>query len=608
MCGILGGINFPINKETLNLIRHRGPDRQAIYADERTGYHISLAHSRLSIVDLSAAGNQPMVSPCGNYVLIYNGEIYNHTELREKLDFKQYRGHSDTETLLHFLMERGIEYIHELNGIFSFIFYDKKRNWLCFARDPYGVKPLYYYFDGNCFIACSEIRPMRMLLPLSIDTGMLRMLLNLRYMPSPYTLYKHIYKVRPGHYGVIDLSNPIHLDLSHNAYIQLNSKRLDITFKDAVKEYGAKIEKAVSRQLMGDVDVGILLSGGIDSALISHIAAKKCGRKLKAFTIGFDSRYAMNEIEWAKETAGHIGMEHHVVKIGVDDFFDCLKECTQILEEPLGDTSVVPMYYLSRLASQHVKVVLSGQGADEPLGGYFRYQGEVLRSLYPHVLFTMANKCVRLLPVRNESVLRGARSLGIDDDIERFFQEYCLFTEKETDRLLGGHTDYALSREPIAYFYHLVTEKWQTPVEKMMSIDMRMNLADDLLMYTDKISMNFSMECRVPMLDTELVDYVQSLPADYKIQRKKTKIIHKFFASKHLPSHFAARPKLGFQSPTNIWFREKAAMIEDKLTHGCLRDYFSVEGIKQIVKQHRNGYNREKQLFLLLSINEWLEQ
>jgi len=605
MCGILGSINLPIDKDLLDTIQHRGPDWQNIYTDKRTDCVVSLAHCRLSIVDLSASGNQPMTSPCGNYTLIFNGEIYNHLELRALLENKQYKGHSDSETLLYLLIERGIKALDKLNGIFSFIFYDKQNRKILIARDPYGVKPLYYHIDGNRFIASSEIRPIRKILNPHINTYALRILLNLRYVPSPYTLYDSILKVRPGHYAIVDL-NTSPLDISIHPYTGIHTKRLDIDFEEAIEEYGEKIQNAVRRQLMGDVDIGILLSGGIDSALISHIASKEYNRKLKAFTVGFDSCYSVNEIEWAKQTAQYIGLEHYTVKIGADDFFDSFAECIRITEEPLADTSIIPMYHLSKLASRHVKVVLSGQGADEPLGGYHRYQGEILRNTYPHIFFVMAEKACRFMPIKNESIIRGARALNITNEIERFFQEYCLFTVDETNRLLGTDSSNESSKELMLYFHNLATAEWQTPVERMMSLDMRMNLSDDLLTYTDKISMNFSLECRVPMLDLELIDFIEALPTSYKIKRKRGKIIHKAFARRSLPKKIINRPKLGFRSPTDIWFRENSSAIENKLIYGELRNYLSLKEIKEIIRQHQNGYNREKQLFLLLSINEWI--
>lgn len=280
-------------------------------------------------------------------------------------------------------------------------------------------------------------------------------------------------------------------------------------------------------------------------------------------------------------------------------------EWSCIVEKPLGTTSVVPMYYLARLASQSVKVVLTGQGADEPLGGYGRYQGELLHSKYPHICFALLEKLVTLSGVKKESVIRGARSLGIRDDIKRFVSIYNLFTPEEVSKLTGG-TDGEKSQELVGYYYNLVTAAWQKSIDKMMSVDVRMDLADDLLLYTDKITMNFSLECRVPLLDMELIEFLETLPTQYKVRRGKTKIIHKAYASGILPESFINRPKLGFQSPTDIWFREQSKFIQHELQTGKVGEFLDVSQMLRILKQHEQGYNREKQIFMLLSINEWL--
>lgn len=606
MCGILGGVNLRITSDLLATIQHRGPDRQAIYNDVCAGQDISLAHTRLSIVDLSDAGAQPMISPDGNYVLIFNGEIYNHAELRKELQFDGWRGHSDTETLLHFLIEKGIDELHRLNGIFAFAFYDRMRERIVLARDQFGVKPLYLAQHAGKVVFASEIRPISRLVPTTLNQDALEVLLTLRYVPAPYTLYKDIEKMRPGHYCVVDLQH-VDASLVSVPYVKAVGDCLHVGFDEAVDLYGQKFEAAVRRQLMGDVDMGILLSGGVDSALVAGVAAKYAGRGLKAFTVGFDQQYAVNEIEMAAETARWCGLEHLVVKMDVGDFFETFAECSRIVEEPLATASFIPMYYLSRLASQHVKVVLTGQGADEPLGGYGRYQGELLHGKYPHWGFGVLAKLIKLSGVKKESVIRGARSLGIKDDVQRFASIYSLFTPEEIVQLTG-RSDNGESAALIRYYYDLVTAKWQTAVDKMMTVDSRMDLADDLLLYTDKVTMNFSLECRVPMLDVDLVNFIESLPTSYKVRWRQTKIIHKAYAERILPQMIIRRPKLGFQSPIGIWFRDRMGYLEEELLHGQIANILDVTYMRQVLEQHKKGYNRGKQIFLLLSLNEWLKR
>src|SRR5690606_19413614 len=259
------------------------------------------------------------------------------------------------------------------------------------------------------------------------------------------------------------------------------------------------LENAVKRQLMSDVEIGVLLSGGIDSALVSAIAQKNYNGKLKAFTIGFEGVHEMDEIEAAAETAEILGLEHFSKKISFDNFLSIFQETTRIIEEPLATTSVIPMYYLSQLASEHVKVVLTGQGADEPLGGYQRYQGELISEKIPRGLIRSSKNIVTQIGIKNERILRSANALGEKNDVQRFLNVYSIFNQSEILQLLNVKEEKAF--DLISYFYDILNcPNKKTAVERMMAIDIRMNLADDLLLYTDKITMNFSLECRVPML------------------------------------------------------------------------------------------------------------
>jgi len=375
---------------------------------------------------------------------------------------------------------------------------------------------------------------------------------------------------------------------------------------ETLTQYGTYLEQAVKRQLMSDVEVGILLSGGIDSAVVAAIAQKYSTKPLKAFTIGFEGLYNEDEIAEAKETADLLGLEHFTKKISFKNFLDIFKETTRIIEEPLATTSVIPMYYLAQLASEQVKVVLTGQGADEPLGGYQRYQGEIISEKIPRSLIKTGGKIINKFGVKSEKFIRAANSLGEKDDVKRFLNVYSVFTQPEIQTLLNIKETQAENQ--IAYFYNLLNcRSKKHSVERMMAIDTRMNLADDLLLYTDKITMNFALECRVPMLDIELVKYIESLPYSERVLRGKTKIIHKEYAKKILPEQIINRPKKGFQSATQTWFKQYNSEIKELLLSSELfAEVFNKEAVNEILNQHLQGYNREKQIFLLLSIYYWL--
>jgi asparagine synthase (glutamine-hydrolysing) len=610
MCGILGSINFPFNQSHLDMIKHRGPDDFGIENASVNDNTIEFGHRRLSIIDLSPAGHQPMFSECGNYLIIFNGEIYNHLELREKLSNEiEFKGHSDTETILYYLIKFGINGIKDFNGIFAFALLDKVANKLFLVRDPFGIKPLYYYIgENNDLIFSSEIRPIRsMLMNCSLDKEALACLLRLRFNPAPDTLYQEIKKIHPGHFLEVDLGN-FQLLWKHYSYLNEIPKTAIIRMDDAEQLYGQKLEAAVRKQLLSDVEVGILLSGGIDSALIAALAQRHYVGRLKAFTIGFEGDFNEDEIEDAAETAELLGLEHLHKKISFSDFINIIKKCTQIVEEPLATTSIIPMYFLSELASKYVKVVLTGQGADEPLGGYYHYKSELLRSMIPGVIRRKLNPLIQLTKIRDERLIRGAKAFGIERELERFLTVYEVFTNREIMQLISCND--LKSYDKINYLYKILNcEIKKYPVERMMSLDSRLNLADDLLNYTDKITMNFSLECRVPMLDLELVNYIESLPHFMKLNLRDGKIIHKRYARMILPDKIIHRKKKGFLSPTNYWFKAEAEVIMDiLLSKGTnFSKVFKQSYVEELIKLHLQGYNKEKQIFLLLSIYFWLD-
>jgi asparagine synthase (glutamine-hydrolysing) len=609
MCGILGTINLPFEKSTLDLLRHRGPDGQGL-TEQRCGAHqVKLGHRRLAIVDLSEHGAQPMATSDGGRHLVFNGEIYNHLDLRSGLDVP-FRGHSDTETLLELLAKHGIQAVRRLNGIFGLAYLDQHNRKLYLARDPFGVKPVYYSAQPDRFCFSSEIMPLRAMVDDSLDSEALASLLKLRFVPSPRTLYKGIRRLRPGHILEVDLGGT-NLSWKEVPFIGPVSAedRKHPRFSDAVEEYGRLFNQAVSRQLMADVEVGVLLSGGIDSALVASSAQRASDYPLKAFTVGFTDEDAgdVDEIAAAAETARFLGLEHHVTRIGFDDFLKTLRECVRIVEEPLATTSIVPMHFLAKLAGSQVKVVMSGQGADELLGGYNRYQVELWRRFVPAPLARAGSRVVSSLGIRNDTLARGLRALAENDELSRFLAAYEVFSDEEISRLTG--IDAGPSREDIGYFHALLgCRQLPSSVERMMAIDGRLGLADDLLLYTDKITMRESLECRVPILDLELVSFIESLPANYRLRLGRTKIVHSAFAMRTLQQRIVNRPKRGFMSPTRSWFsnaKPLRRLLLDSIS-GFTR-YFDSDAVDGILRQHEKGFNRERQIFLLLSLYYCLE-
>ena len=609
MCGILGSVNFPFSEESLNLLTHRGPDDQGSYEDTVGRHRICLAQTRLAIVDLSASGHQPMVSDCGRYVIIFNGEIYNHLELREKLREIHFRGHSDTETILYYIAKYGLSGVSDLNGIFAFAFLDKKRETILLCRDPFGVKPLYYWRKAEKLVFASEIRPLQQLVRDTVDPDNLATLLRLRYSPSPDTLLKNIHKVRPGHVVSVELTkSDLAMAASNFSFTSQPSATPPSTLVDAVDRYGHLFRQAIKRQLMSDVEVGILLSGGIDSALVAKFAQMNLSRPMKAFTVGFKEQDESDEISDAQATAKALGLDSIVTRIGFDDFLEIIHSCVTMVEEPLATTSIIPMCYLAKLAARDVKVVLSGQGADESLGGYGRYQGELYHRFFPPLMAASGECVADFFGFKNEQVRRGLSALQHRDDISRFLSAYSVFQDDKIEKLIGCRE--IKSQKRVQYFYDLLAcANMKTSVERMMAIDLRMNLADDLLLYTDKVTMHFSLECRVPMLDLELVKYIQSLPSHFRVKIAQSKVVHREWAKRVLPDAIIKRKKKGFQSPTRKWFGRQGPMREILLAQGSkFAGYFNLSEVEKVLTAHEQGINQERQIFLLLSLYYWLEE
>lgn len=607
MCGILGTLNIPIDQSVLDLMRHRGPD-DAGMARLTVGRHaVSLGHQRLSILDLSQAGHQPMWSEAGQQAIVFNGEIYNHFDLRDNSQVR-YRGHSDTETILNHLARHGIDSVQQFNGIFSFGFLDAPNRKLFLARDPFGVKPLYYWSDSRSLIFSSELRLIRTLVDDSIDVSRLSELLRLRYLPAPDTLFKNIRKVRPGHVVEIDLSES-NVQLREYPYVAASPAGMEtITEADAEERYGFLLEQAIQRQLLSDVEVGILLSGGIDSALVARFAQKHAPYRVKSFTVGFSERAGADETAEARETAEIIGLEHHDVRIGFPQFLDILPRIVSTVEEPIATTSVVPMFYLSELVSKHVKVVMSGQGADEAMGGYRRYRMELLRRFVPSGVASWLRTGARSAGLRNDALLRGLDAMAEPDDVRRFEAAHGVFTADQIQRLTGH--DPALARERIAYTFDLLGCMNQPhSAQRMMSTDLRMNLADDLLLYTDKITMRHSIECRVPLLDLDLVRFVEALPCGFHLGMFAGKRLHKRFAGRVLPASIVRRKKKGFLSPTGSWFSKHHEIREVLLERGSpLSSWIDLKEVERTLNEHASGLNRERHIFLLLSLHYWMNE
>lgn len=606
MCGILGSIDRTLQPALLASLHHRGPDGHDLKAIQVAGRKVWLGHTRLAILDLSPAGHQPMQSRDGRWWVSFNGELYNHFDLRRSLS-GPFRGHSDTETLVELLAAQGMEStLAQLNGMFAFAALDCRAGQLYLARDPFGIKPLYYAREGRSLIFASEVRVLRLLgLGNQISDAGLRQFLSLRYVPSPATLWAGIQRLPPGQILRVDLESG---GQESRRYIAPVRERFQGSFEEAVGIYRERLGAAIARQLLSDVPVGVLLSGGVDSALVAAMA-RDAGAEPPCFTVGFGQGHAECEIEEAAHTARALGLPFHSVQVTPESLREALPAIVRAVEEPLGTTSILPMWYLVARARASVTVVLTGQGTDEPWGGYFRYQVGLLSRALPFPwLFQPAAWLARFLPGLPDAAERGLRTLAQSDAAKQILAAAALFSPSERCCLLGDAEDGGAEAQIRAWLRWVAQAGTLSPVESMMRLDARMNLADDLLLYGDKIAMAHSLEARVPMLDLDLVQFVESLPIEYRIRWRQGKVLHKRMAEGYLPREIVHRPKKGFQVPFGTWSRASwKSWIAQHLLEG-LEGILERRGVERLWRQHsRARPDRSRQIFSLLMLALWYQ-
>jgi asparagine synthase (glutamine-hydrolysing) len=552
-----------------------------------------------------------MESSDGQGWITFNGEIYNHSELRDAMKGLAFRGHSDTETLVN-LCRTGCTQssLSQLNGIFGFAYLDIQLEKLYLTRDRFGVKPLYYFFNDNQVIFSSELRAIVDAVGQSFSIGSITTALEIRHVPAPATMYKKIFKVEPGQLITINLGKTLSISKSYFADDLPKPKRIsDGTRKQLVAEYGQLLEKAVERQLMSDVEVGILLSGGVDSSLVAAIAKSKV-KNVKAFTVGFDDKI-LDERESARKTAAYLNLDHYTAEVKFGEFLSEFEHLVNIVEEPVDSGSFFSMYTLSKLASSKVKVVLSGQGADEPLGGYTKYKALPTIDFLAktNVSLDLFRFCSRY--VRHKNLRRILTCAGTSNNLHAYFEFNSLFGGHLLTGLMNKKEATMVSSEhysALDTYYNVLHSKANLPVRRSTLfpyLDTRTKLPETLLNYTDKITMHFGLECRVPMLDNDLVAFIESVPREYKFGFMNGKIIHKEFAKEYLPEEMINRKKLAFHGPSKAYIRNNSKEIREWLIRNdnqLFWQIFDKGQILQLVDEHAKHGNKEKELILIISM------
>lgn len=583
MCGICGFTGRLANSEEIleimkNKIIHRGPDSGGSYIDEG----VSLGFRRLSIIDLEG-GTQPIYNETRDMVITFNGEIYNYQEIREDLIQKGHvmGSHADTEVLIHGYEEYGEALLQKLRGMFTFVIWDSKNQTLFGARDHFGIKPFYYALHDGQMIYGSEIKSILEYptFKREVNPEALENYLTFQYSVLPETFFKGVFRLMPAHSftfknGKLDIKRYWEPKFEAN-----HEKSLD-TF---IEEIDTAMQDSIKKHKISDVEVGSFLSSGVDS---SYVAASFQGDK--TFTVGFDyEKY--NEIDFAKALSEKIKIENHSKLITTEEYWDTLSKVQYHMDEPLADPSAIALYFVSQTAAKHVKVALSGEGADEFFGGYNIYREPhdllpITRLPKPvrKALGAVAQKMPKMKG--KNYLIRGSKELQ-----ERFIGNAFMLSQAERERILKAPTGNYPHMQLTKPFYDKVAD--QDDVTKMQYIDIHFWLIGDILLKADKMSMAHSLEVRVPFLDKTVFDVARTLPTKYKVNQENTKYAMRQAAHRYLPDMVAEKKKLGFPVPIRIWLKEDKYynIVKDAFTSTAAQEFFKTEEIMKYLDDHRSG-------------------
>lgn len=618
MCGICGIINYNTNgaveKNLLeNMCRqmvHRGPDDQGVYI-KNGNPNVGLGHRRLSIIDLSAAGHQPMTNEDATIQLVFNGEIYNYKELRFQLEQKghTFKSNTDTETLVHLYEEYGTECVKRLRGMFAFAIWDEKNKQLFLVRDRLGKKPLLYYFKNGIFCFASEFKALLAsgMVDKEINRDSIHEYISLSYIPAPLSIYKDVLKLMPAHTlilkdGKVSLSRYWELDYAN---------KINISEEDAKLELLRILKDAVKARLYSDVPLGAFLSGGIDSSTVVALMAQLSSKSIDTFSIGFnESLY--NELPYANTIAKRYNTRHHEFIVR-PNAMDVLPKLVEHYGEPYGDSSCVPTYYVAEATRKHVAVALSGDGGDEGFAGYERHAAALLCENYrrvPGFIRESIRFMISVLPSAKEPKGTLGRLVKFLKGTElKFNQRYAywmsIFSEEEEERLFKQQHSYKSQK-----IESVLNERPKLgPIDKLLRCDTLTTLPDDFLVKVDIASMANSLELRSPFLDQEVLEFAASLPESYKLRNGINKYILKRAIKDLLPLGNIRRKKMGFSIPVGRWFRnEMKGYLKDNLLsqRSLNRGYFKPQAVRNLVDGHTSGrVDNGFRLWSLLMLELW---
>lgn len=622
MCGITGFITAKnikakvIIKKMTNTLHHRGPDDEGYFFEEKIG--LAFGHKRLSIQDLSKHGHQPMQSQSKRFIIIYNGEIYNFKTLKKELN-SNFTGHSDTEVLLSAIENWGLDKsLSKIIGMFAFALYDKKEQEIILARDRVGEKPLYYGWQNKSFLFASELKAIRQHPDFinDIDRNSIASLLRYNYIPSPYSIYKNINKLEPGHYLKLKYKNNNwqqekysywSIDASYN----LGQDNIISDEIEAKQQLKSLLKQSIAEKMIADVPLGVFLSGGVDSSLVAALAKSNSNEPIKTFTIGFkDKQY--NEANYAKEIANHLNTKHTELYLNAKDCLDVIPKLANIYDEPFADSSQIPSFLVAKLAKTKVTVALSGDGGDEFFCGYNRYfyMPKVWHKIKKLSVFqkNILKKILTLLPANNWNILAKLfNQPNLGDKLHKLanvlnsssyndvYQNLLSQWQNPNDLVIGG-SEYLANIEI-------------NNIEQMMLNDQKTYLTDDILTKTDRASMVHSLETRTPLLDHRIIELSYQISLGIHYKHKQSKYLLRQILYDLVPKQLIERPKMGFALPIEYWLRsELRDWAENLLQEEKLKDYFNPKPIISKWQQHLSTKNNwQYQLWGVLMFQMWLE-
>ena len=603
MCGFVGFCSKNVKdknviKEMNNQIIHRGPDSDGYFFDK----DVNFGFRRLSIIDLHE-GSQPILNESGDTAIIFNGEIYNYQELREDLVAKGYKfkTHTDTEVILHGYEEYGEEGIlAKLRGMFAFTIWDSKKEKLFGARDHFGIKPYYYaLLDGDLLFG-SEVKSFLKYpkFKKAVNEKALKHYLVFQYNPLEETFFKGVKKLRPGHYYIYENGK-----MEIKTYYNLTLDYKDMTFDEAVGKIEKEVEESVKYHKISDVEVGSFLSGGVDSSYVVATALPD-----KTFSVGFDNK-GFNETMYAKELSDSLGIKNFAKLITPDEFFEGINKVQYYSDEPHANLSSVPLYFLSKLAAEQVKVVLSGEGADELFAGYNEYADALPQRIYRKLPFSLRHKLY--LKYKDRKHFRGQTIiLKYGQKVEdRYIGPAEIMTDELANSIVTSkYKNSETSRDLTKKYYDEV--KNMDDVSKRLYLDMKMWIVEDILLKADKMTMANSIELRVPLLDKKMWELARTIPVKHKVHNEITKYAFRRAAKNKLPEDWAKRRKLGFVVPFVLWIKEEKyyKIVKEVFNKDFVSEFFDKDKINKLLDDHFNGItNNGRKVYTIYTFLKWYE-